>query len=357
MSKRTICLLHIAIWVVLFISPMPFMRRENHSFFLQFMLHSLVPLTTMFVFYVNYFWLTPHYFVKGEKRYYWGINVLLIVVLGVACHYWLSYLHALFGDSGLERTTPLSDLVIFIMRDIFQLAIAATIATTIQLSMRWQHSEAARMEAEVARAEAEVKNLRWQMNPHFLLNTLNNIYALTAIDTQRAQQAIQELSQLMRYVLYDNQLPHVLLTDEVKFMENYVALMKIRLPKSVDVQLHAHIPDASSQITIVPLVSISLVENAFKHGVSPTRPSFIHIDIQANQQAIVCDIRNTNFPKSEKDRSGHGIGLELVRKRLELAYPGQYTWEHGVSDDGRVYYSRIELRPPFPGENEIKRLK
>ena len=91
------------------------------------------------------------------------------------------------------------------------------------------------------------------------------------------------------------------------------------------------------------MLFISLIENAFKHGVSPTEPSFIHITLEANEQQIVCDIQNSNHPKSADDHSGHGIGLHQVQRRLELSYHDNYSWQRGVSEDGKTYYSKIIL--------------
>lgn len=342
MSKRATILLHIAVWIVLFLSPLTFFRRSEDISLMQMAMVSLAPLATILVFYVNYLWLTPRYFISGEKRWYWVINMVLVAALGIGTHLWMSHVHSLFAFSDNRPEPDMFETVGFILRDIFQLTIAAAIATAIQLAMRWQHSEAARIEAEAARAEAELKNLRWQVNPHFLLNTLNNIYALTAIDTNRAQQAIQELSRLMRHVLYDNQQPSVPLGDELEFIHNYIELMKIRLPQTVDVQYR--IPTAIPNRPIAPLVLISLVENAFKHGVSPTLPSYIHVTIEVDDDTTVCDIRNSNYPKTETDRSGHGIGLQQVRHRLDLAYPGRYTWQYGPTDNGNEYHSHIEIK-------------
>jgi LytS/YehU family sensor histidine kinase len=185
-----------------------------------------------------------------------------------------------------------------------------------------------------------LRNLRSQINPHFLLNTLNNIYALTAFDTPKAQQAIQELSKMLRHILYDYQQPKVALSDEVEFLQNYVNLMRIRLSDSVDVKFQTFI--ANPQLEVAPMVFISLVENAFKHGVSPSEPSFIHIQIESADNQIVCDIQNSNHPKTANDHSGHGIGLVQVQRRLELTYPDHYQWEHGPTDDG-IYRSRIVI--------------
>ena len=222
------------------------------------------------------------------------------------------------------------------------LGIFAAVATAIVLAQRWEHNEKARREAEAARTDAELKTLRNQINPHFLLNTLNNIYALTAFDAPKAQEAIQELSKMLRHLLYDYEQPTVPLKDEVEFLENYINLMKIRLPESVEVDYQLSI--ANLQVPVAPMIFISLVENAFKHGVSPTEPSFIHIRIEADQQQIACDIQNTNHPKTASDHSGHGIGLKQVQRRLDLAYPGRYIWQRGTSEDQKTYCSKIILK-------------
>lgn len=210
------------------------------------------------------------------------------------------------------------------------------------MSARWSKAEAARKEAERSRTEAELKNLRNQLNPHFLLNTLNNIYALIAFDTEKAQQAVQELSKLLRYVLYDNQQMFVPLYKEVDFIRNYIELMRIRLSSNVQMSTRFDI-QSDSQTAIAPLIFISLIENAFKHGISPTEPSFIDIHIAENEKEVICDIQNSNHPKNQMDKSGSGIGLEQVSRRLEILYPGAYTWSKGVSKDEKVYESKLRL--------------
>lgn len=199
-----------------------------------------------------------------------------------------------------------------------------------------------RREAEKSRTEAELKNLRNQLNPHFLLNTLNNIYALIAFDTDKAQTAVQELSRLLRHVLYDNQQNFVTLGKEMDFIKNYIALMRIRLSSNVTVETRFDIrPDSPTEIA--PLIFISLIENAFKHGISPTEPSHIRIYFSESVHEVRCEIINSYHPKSEADKSGSGIGLEQVSKRLELTYPGRYEWKHGISEDGKEYKSVLTI--------------
>ena len=342
MNKRVILLLHVAIWAMLFLSPLTFMRHDEDFQFAKYLMLCLSPLLLMVVFYTNYLWLVPRHFFQRPRQTYWVVNVLMVFWLGVLTHYWLTLAHNLF-DAPLHNHHELTVLesLVLIIRDMFNLAVAAAVATAIALATRLHHSEEARLEAEAARAEAELKNLRSQINPHFLLNTLNNIYALTAFDAPKAQEAIQELSKMLRHILYDYQQPTVPLKDEIEFLQNYINLMRIRLPQSVEVSSRFDV--ANSDLEIAPMLFISLIENAFKHGVSPIEPSFIHITLEADEQQIVCDIRNSNHPKTAGDHSGHGIGLQQVQRRLELSYYDNYSWQRGVSDDGKTYYSKIVL--------------
>jgi len=342
MNKRTIVFLHVALWAFVFISPLPYLRSSGFSL-LHYVMNSMSPLLMMVVFYMNYLWLTPKYFGTDKYRYYWLVNVLMVTVLGIFLHYWMAQVHLYFDTPPQvkPRYPRTIDAIIFILRDIYSLAVSAAVATAVILAMKWQHNEDARLKAEAARADAELSNLRSQINPHFLLNTLNNIYALTTFDAARAQEAIQQLSKLLRHLLYDNQEQLVNLSDEVLFLENYISLMKIRLTPNVDVTVNVDIP--KEPVKVAPLVAVSLIENAFKHGVSPTEPSFIHISITADKTHVVADIRNSNHPKAETDRSGHGIGLQQVQRRLDLNYPGHYQWQRGVSEDGKIYSSTIKI--------------
>lgn len=195
----------------------------------------------------------------------------------------------------------------FFVRDILSLIFTIGLSAAIRMSARWGQAEAARREAEKSRTEAELKNLRNQLNPHFLLNTLNNIYALIAFDSDKAQQAVQELSKLLRYVLYDNQQNYVPLCKEVDFIRNYIELMRIRLSGNVEVITQFDIqPDSRTEIA--PLIFISLIENAFKHGISPTELSFIHILISENKEEIRCEIRNSYHPKPTRIKADRVSG-------------------------------------------------
>ena len=332
---------HMALWAFMFLSPLTFWRGTGITL-PHYLMTCMQPLLLLVVFYLNYFILAPKLFVAGKHRYDLLINLVLITVLGTFLHYWLDWANDMYMPYLNKQSSDLVGTVTFILRDSLNLAVFAGGGTALALARRWVTADQRLKELEAARAQAELRNLRNQINPHFLLNTLNNIYALTAFDTAKAQETIQELSKMLRHILYDYQQPTVPLQDELEFLENYVKLMRIRLPETVGVTFNTDISD--SNIVIAPMIFISLVENAFKHGISPTEPSFIRINISADKHFIHCEIQNSNHPKTDADNSGHGIGLQQVQRRLELAYPDHYTWLKGTKENNTIYYSTITIQ-------------
>ncbi|WP_018668277.1 sensor histidine kinase [Bacteroides gallinarum] len=345
-SRIIEALIHIIGWGIVFAFPFVMMTRSGFTItWGEYLRHgSVVPLSFLIVFYANYCFFIPRYLFEGHTKQYLLLNVLLIVCITAGVHFWQEYAFHTYikgGDDGRKHMGP--PKWIFIMRDVFSMILTVGLSAAIRLSGRWVQVEAARREAEKSRTEAELKNLRNQLNPHFLLNTLNNIYALIAFDADKAQAAVQELSRLLRHVLYDNQQNFVALGKEMDFIKNYIALMRIRLSSNVTVETRFDIrPDSPTEIA--PLIFISLIENAFKHGISPTEPSYIRIYFSESTDEVRCEICNSYHPKNEADKSGSGIGLEQVQKRLELTYPGQYEWRHGVSEDGKEYKSVLVIR-------------
>ena len=338
MNRHIAGLCHVALWAFLFLSPLTYWRGTGIRF-VQYLMYCMQPLMLMIIFYSNYLYLAPKFFVAGKHRYDLLINLVMITTFGIALHYWTDFANNLYGVH-VRFDDAISD-VTNILRDCLNFAIFAGGSTALALARKWFTADQKLQESETARAKAELYNLRSQINPHFLLNTLNNIYALTAINQERAQDAIQQLSKMLRHMLYDNQESSVALSDELQFLENYISLMKIRLSANVDVTF-THNVDVPG-VRIAPLIFISLVENAFKHGISPTEQSFVHIEINATDHDIDCRIENSNHPKSNQDRSGHGIGLNQVQRRLDLAYPNHYKWVKGTNEDGTIYTSAIHI--------------
>ena len=337
-------LIHIISWGIMFGFPFFFVERGNGNInWMAYIRHLAVPLSFMIAFYVNYFILVPRYLFQSQAKRYIVYNIIFLCVIGILLHLWQSLtFDPSFAPKAKRPGMPPGWL--FFLRDMLSLVFTIGLSAAIRMSARWTQNEAARKEAERNRTEAELKNLRNQLNPHFLLNTLNNIYALIAFNCDKAQEAVQELSKLLRHVLYDNQQTFVPLEKELDFIRNYVALMRIRLPQQVEISLHLE-TDPGSSLLIAPLLFISLIENAFKHGISPTAHSFISIAITGNTDGTVrCEIQNSNYPKTGQDKSGSGIGLEQVSKRLELIYPKHYEWEKGISANGQVYSSILTIQ-------------
>lgn len=335
-------LIHVISWMLVFAFPLLLVNKDSELFTPdRYLRHSIMPLFFMIIFYLNYFWLIPAFLFKEQTYKYIILNTIVVVISGFSTH----YLHSLFIAMDvpvLLNNRPQQPRWTFIIRDILGMCFSVGLSAILRISRRWDQLETARREAEKQRTEAELKNLRNQLNPHFLLNTLNNIYALIAFDSVKAQQAVQELSKLLRHMLYDNQQMYVPLGKEVEFIHNYIELMRIRLSPHVELKTHLDI-DKDNRTPIVPLIFISLIENAFKHGISPTEPSRISISLSEHHNRVTCDIENTNFPKTNRDKSGSGIGLTQVGKRLELLYKDRYTWKRSLSEDGKEYRSTLSI--------------
>ncbi len=328
-------LIHAIGWGLMFAFPLFFMDRHAGTGFnwAEYLKHCTMPLSCLLVFYCNYFILIPEYLFKEQRKTYILFNLMVILAVVIGFHFReITDVPPLLKED-MENSHPRPPIMMFLISNTIMLILTAGLSAAIRLSERWTEIEAGRREAEKSKTEAELKNLKNQLNPHFLLNTLNNIYALIAFNTDKAQQAVQDLSKLLRYVLYDNNRNYVPLRQDVEFMRNYIDLMRIRLPKEVEVTTNINISSASETM-IAPLLFISLIENAFKHGVNYSEASFIHIRLQEDtERKVTCHIENSYFPKGEQDKSGSGIGLEQLQRRLELLYPDRYVWLREVKDN------------------------
>ena len=211
-------------------------------------------------------------------------------------------------------------------------------AICIAISIRYVMRRSEKKQKEV---EAELAWLKNQINPHFLFNTLNNISSLTQIDADEAQDAVMQLSDLLRYAMYETNKPKVPLDGEVEFLRNYIELMKLRCNEMTTVSTEIEVADRNMEVA--PLLFISLVENAFKHGMNSNAPATIDISLKQEDGTLVFVSDNTNNPKPTKDRSGSGIGLENTRRRLDLLYQGRYQWEQTITPEN-IYHVKITLQ-------------
>lgn len=342
-NKTLQIIIHIIGWGIMFGFPFLFSAKNEPVNLTWYLGYCFIPVTFMFVFYINFFLLIDHFLFRKKIVLFIVINMLLIVSAVYFLHQWHTFytLHISVKPKDLAR--PMPPVLLFLARDYVLMSLTAGLAVAIKMTGKWYKIETEKKELEKVHTEAELRNLKSQLNPHFLFNTLNNIYTLIALNPERAQVAVHDLSRLLRHVLYDNNENQVALDRELAFMKSYIELMGLRLSNKVN--LEVNIPENTGNIMVAPLLFITLIENAFKHGVSPTEKSYIHIDIKipGNEQ-IICCIQNSFFPKKDNDRSGSGIGLSNLQKRLALTYPGHYTFETGRKGNEYVAMLIIHLK-------------
>ncbi len=284
----------------------------------------LMPMVLVYL--VNFYGLIPLLFFRKRLLWFVILNILLVL----ACNY--RFLTTDIATMPAHYQTGFSSFVIISLL-INLMAIA--FALSIRYMMRQNEKKQKEMEAELA----WLKN---QINPHFLFNTLNNISSLTQIDANEAQDAIMQLSDLLRYAMYETNKPKVPIGGEVEFMQNYIELMKLRCNEMTRVDAQFSI--SCLQTEIAPLLFISLIENAFKHGMNSNAPATIDIKLKEEEGSLVFTCDNTNNPKPTKDHSGSGIGLENTRRRLDLMYHGRYEWEQSLTSEN-IYHVKIAIRP------------
>jgi LytS/YehU family sensor histidine kinase len=213
-------------------------------------------------------------------------------------------------------------------------------ASMIVLMIRWifkQINEIIKLKKE--KQQVELMHLKSQVNPHFFFNTLNNLYGLVGQDTEKAQQLILKLSDMMRYSIYEGQNDWVTLDEEITYLENYMDLHRMRYHKTIDIRFDVDAEDRSIQI--MPLLFIIMVENAFKHGVEKLRKdAYVHIRLHSTTKRVDFEIQN-NFDIDELG-SSEGIGLNNLRKRLELVYSNRHELDITENQIG-VYTIRLRL--------------
>ena len=186
--------------------------------------------------------------------------------------------------------------------------------------------------------EGQLERLRYQLNPHFFMNTLNNIHALIDIDAAKAKKTIVDLSRLLRYVLYEGARTTVPLQRDIDFMDDYLQLMKIRYADGV--RITADFPAPAPEAEIPPMLFISFIENAFKHGISYRHDSFIDIRLSIEAQRI-CFTCNNSIHKKQSDTHQGGVGLTNIRQRLDLLYPENYTLD--IQEKEAAYHVSLSI--------------
>ncbi|MBV8252876.1 MAG: histidine kinase [Chitinophaga sp.] len=207
----------------------------------------------------------------------------------------------------------------------------------IKIAQEWFKSEKQREELKVEKLNAELKFLKSQINPHFLFNCLNTIYSLAHKHSEQTEHAILKLSTIMRYMIYESNEAKVMLEHELRYLQDYIDIQKLRLPKDIDIVYN--VSGAPGTLLIEPMLLVPFVENAFKHGISYAEESFIHIDISIDENMIRLIVKNSHFKERVAERGG--IGLQNVTKRLELLYPEDYALD--IQDAGSEFIVDLKL--------------
>jgi len=357
-------LLHIGVWILIFILPQYLMinNEEPENWLYLFIL--LKTLIYAAIFYLNYLILIPYIFYRGKKILYF-----LIFLLSVFFFFYISEisfeelrpkpLHfkekieprcgfeqkstAEFDHPKNHKPPPKWPLM---YNNLITLFLISLTGLGLRFAKKMIETEKERKEAEKEKINTELSLLKSQIHPHFFFNTLNNIYALTEAKSNDASKAILKLSKLMRYVIYDSDTNITMLSKEIEFIKNYADLMKLRL--SSKVKLYINFPDKYIDTEIHPLLFITFIENAFKYGISYTAPSFIFIEMKVQSDIIEFVCRNSIVEIPEQPEHS-GLGLENVKKRLNMLYPASHNLV--ITNKDSVFEVNLKLNTRYENKN------
>jgi len=288
--------------------------------------------TTAFLllFLLHHFVLVPRLAIKKHKWQYVAAAVACIIIFLI---FLIMKAESRPLRGPLEKEPPLLS-----PPDLARLFIAILLLVADLGAVAWLNEQKLRqrlLQLEKQNLKQELEHLRYQINPHFFMNTLNNIHALVDIDQEQAKRSIIELSGLMRYSLYNDGDTMAPLQSEVEFLKQYISLMRLRYNNKVELLID--LPHAlPSEVKIPPLLLATFVENAFKHGISYQHPSYINIRLVIEEEGHIhfhcANSRHVTTPSAHDTH--HGIGLVNVRKRLDLQYQDRYRLTINHHTDG-----------------------
>lgn len=339
---------HLIFIIILFVLPEVMMaiavpHRHSFVFYPSFYFKTLVYIA---VFYINYLWVIDRTLVSGNDKRRIGVFILTNIALIIACLAlcWVaSNIWFPAPPRKVRRPRPehyeILKTASFFLRDIVMLVLTIALAVALRLSSKWKDFQRQRQELLADQRAVELDNLKSQLNPHFLFNTLNTIYALISVAPDKAQGAVHRLSGLLRYMLYEDG-SQVHLEQEADFIENYVTLMRLRLAGR-EARLSISLEDHGGD-NVPPLLFIPLVENAFKYGVTSDDDAPIEIYIYIDGNEVVCTTSNTYTPAATtSDRPNSGIGLANLRRRLSLIYGNKASLN--TTSDGHFYNATLRI--------------
>ncbi len=278
----------------------------------------IIPLSGILFYWLALYKLIPAAFKKRKPlRIYllWSFLILLVSVLPI-----ILFLMLMMADED-------SAMGIAFFNFPFHLLLTTPLAWIVFKRLSKGNEEIYMLKEKLGRSTANFDFLRSQINPHFLFNALNTIYG-TAIQekAERTSEGIEKLGDMMRFMLQENMQDKIGLTREIDYLENYISLQKLRTDTSPGIRIESHISRDVNNLLIPPMLLIPFVENAFKHGISFREPSHIRINLELKGKTLYFDVYNSRHEKPENDpeKNKSGIGLQNVKQRLMLAYPGRH---------------------------------
>lgn len=283
---------------------------------------------------LNINWLIPKYLTRQKYTPYFLLSLVLVifclVLQGIFDYLMFGFLIGVKGNSSLYVSVAYNFSHTF-----FYLVLMVA----LKFSIDWYEQRKQLQDMKVEKLQAEVNYLRSQVNPHFLFNALNNLYALTLKKSDLAPEVVLKLSALMEYMLYESNEARVPLEKEIRYLESYLELEKLRHGDQADIRMTVNGP--VDRCSTPPFLLLPLVENAFKHGISKAiHHAYLHIEIRIGQDLEVLVINN----KMNRQKEGEpgGIGLVNLRNRLELLYPGEYDLQ--TVDQAEEYRVSLKIK-------------
>ena len=323
LQKHRVLLIHLSFWCLyfsFFYYQITFPRRgEEVNYSKAFFDASTHVLMMAGLSYLNYFYLLPRFLIH-KNIFKYLLEFIIPFVIIVTLHIFLKrYIYADLGES--KRFLHSSK---FILQHASITLFIAIFVGMLKFAEDWLALETRRKELENEKLTAELTFLKAQINPHFLFNTLNNLYYLAFTNSPNTTEVIAKLSQMMRYMIYDSNHEKVLLSKEIEYIENYIGLEKLRLNNEIPINFS--VEGDVNHVKIVPLILITFLENAFKHGVSNNSTNaYISVNLKVQNKTLIYLVENSILETNNHEKSG--IGLQNVKRRLDLSYPEKYRLE------------------------------
>lgn len=359
--KLRFFLLHLLFWLLFLFIPMGDYIMGNTSFPIGFLIKTLV---CMCIFYFNYFVLVPRFLLRNKQAYYIlcviAIVVLFTVIFSVVFAHldippmfnhqrhllWLKNAQQHLPPEAFQRNNmqampmgrPMHNAFRF-FPNIVMITLHLSFSAMFKIYVEWNNSFKRQKEAETEKKISELNFLKAQLNPHFFFNSLNTIFSLAIQKSDQTSVAVLNLSDLMRYMLYETNKETVRLQEEILYIENYIELQKLRLTENNKVTFEVH--GNPNGIIIAPLLFICFIENAFKHGVNPATKNEIFVKFTITHNEIHMLVVNDINKQPKRDESS-GLGIENTVKRINLYFPESNILKTYIDND--KFYVDLTLK-------------